>query len=198
LAFPYDLGKHTTAGDVGAGRASSAISVVAATLSERNAAFQNGERAPHTRLPNQLKASDLGRSVDGAVLAIVLGMDNKNTTRRLTSLTSLLRVIRAFVGASLLALGFAFAILLLGIPLALFVRGLYEGLSWLVRLGGDTPALVEALVSIGSIAGGLILAAMFVRLLVGLFDWRRRLRARVSNGHTLATRLHRPETAGAA
>jgi hypothetical protein len=94
-------------------------------------------------------------SVNGVILAIVRGMDNRTGTARNSALTSLVRVIRGFAEGSLVALGFAVAILLIGTPLALFVRGLHEGLSWLVRLSGDTSALMEGLVSISSVAGAL-------------------------------------------
>ena len=46
---------------------------------------------------------------------------------------SFVRVVRGFAEASVAVLAFAIAILLLGIPIALIVRGLHEGLSWLVR-----------------------------------------------------------------
>lgn len=85
---------------------------------------------------------------------------------------SFLRVIRGFAEASLVVLAFAFAILLIGIPIALIVRGLYEGLSWLVRLSGDTSAPVQALVWVSSVAGGLAIAAILARLLVRFFHWR--------------------------
>ena len=91
-----------------------------------------------------------------------------------------MRVIRGFAEGSLAALGFALAILLLGTPLALLARGVHEGLSWLVRLRGETSALMEAFVSVSSVLGTVILVAVFVRLLVGFFNWRRRYRVRAS------------------
>jgi hypothetical protein len=72
---------------------------------------------------------------DGSPFAIVPGMDNKLAARQRGGLTSFARVIRGFAEASLVALGFALAILLIGTPVALIVRGLQEGLSWLARLG---------------------------------------------------------------
>ncbi|HEY7170580.1 MAG TPA: hypothetical protein VH417_07015 [Vicinamibacterales bacterium] len=124
---------------------------------------------------------EFGGSLHGADLAIVSGMDKRTSTSRAGSLTSLTRVVRGFAEASLMVAGFAAAILLIGTPLALLVRGLYEGLSWLVGRGGETSALVDAFVSLFSIGGGVVLLAVFVRLLVGFFDWRRRFRARVSD-----------------
>src|SRR5689334_8890824 len=83
-------------------------------------------------------------SLSGAVLAMVPGMDTNKTPRsHAGGLTPLLRVIRGFAEASLVAVGFAVAILLIGTPLALFVRGLHEGLSWLVGLGSQTSVLVQ-------------------------------------------------------
>jgi len=86
---------------------------------------------------------------------------------------SFVRVMRGFAEASLVALAFVCAILLIGIPIALIVRGLHEGLSWVVRLGGDMSALVQALVFVSIVAGGLVIAAVFTRLLVRFFHWRR-------------------------
>jgi hypothetical protein len=116
-------------------------------------------------------------------------MNKRNATARVGGLKSFVRVIRGFAEGSLAAVGFALAILLLGTPLALFVRGLHEGLSWVAGLRGDTSPLVEAVVSVSSIAGGLVLAVVFARLLVGFFEWRRTFRARVSSGSTPTTRL---------
>jgi hypothetical protein len=135
---------------------------------------------------------------DGSHLAIVIGVDNKLTTRQRGGITSFARVIRGFVEASLVALGFAFAILLIGTPTALIARGLHEGLSWLARLRGDLSTFAEALVSASSVAGGIVLAVVFVRLLVGFFNWRRRVGARVLSGDTQDTRLDRQEIARAA
>jgi hypothetical protein len=131
---------------------------------------------------------------------MVLGMDNRTSTStsRVAGLTSLIRVIRAFAEGSLVALGFGLAILLIGTPLALLARGVHEGLSWLVRLRGETSALMDAFVSVSSVVGTVILIAVFVRLVVGFLNWRRRCRARVSSGRTANTRLNRHEIAGAA
>jgi hypothetical protein len=57
---------------------------------------------------------------------------------------------------------------------------------------------VDAVVSLSSVAGGLVLVAVFARLLVGFFEWRRTFRARVSSESTATTRLDRHEIAGAA
>jgi len=117
-------------------------------------------------------------------------MDNRIATSRVGALRSFIRVVRGFAEGSLVVLGFALAILLIGTPLALLARGVHEGLSWLVTLRGETSALVEALVSVSSFVGTLILVAIFVRLLVGFFDWRRRFRARVSSGGTATSRRY--------
>jgi hypothetical protein len=118
-------------------------------------------------------------------VAIVLGMCN----RIASGMTSFVRVIRAFAEASLVALGFAFAILVIGTPIALIVRGLHEGLSWLARLVGDPSSMIDALVSVSAVAGGVFLTAVFIRLLVGFFHWRRRFRGGVITGHTANARL---------
>jgi len=126
-------------------------------------------------------------------------MDNNRTaTFRIGALRSFVRVVRGFAEGSLVVLGFALAILLIGTPLALLARGVHEGLSWLVALRDETSVLMEALVSASSFLGTVILVAVLVRLLVGFFDWRRRFRARVSSGGTANTRLNRHEIAEAA
>jgi hypothetical protein len=51
-----------------------------------------------------------------------------------TGLTSFLRVIRGFAEGSLVVLGFALAIVLIGSPLALLARGVHEALSWLIAM----------------------------------------------------------------
>ena len=130
---------------------------------------------------NRPESVDFGGSVNGAVLAMVVGMDNRTATSRVAGLTSFMRVIRGFAEGSLVVLGFALAILLIGTPLALLARGVHEGLSWLVALRGETSALMEAFVSVSSVLGTVILVAVFVRLLVGFFNWRRRFRARGSS-----------------
>jgi hypothetical protein len=124
-------------------------------------------------------------------------MGNKPATQR-GQTVSFVRVIRGFAGASLAALGFVVAILLIGAPVALIVRGLYEGLSRLARGGGDISALADALVSVASVGGSVVLAAVFVRLLVAFFDWRRRFRTRLLNRVAADTRRDREEMARAA
>ena len=113
---------------------------------------------------------DFGGSVSGAVLAIVIGMDNRTATSRVGALRSFIRVVRGFAEGSLVVLGFALAILLIGTPLALLARGVHEGLSWLVALRGETSALVEAFVSVSTVLGTVILVAVFVRLLVAILQ----------------------------
>ena len=92
-----------------------------------------------------------------------------------------MRGIRGLRGRSLVVLGFRLAILLIGTPLALLARGVHEGLSWLVALRGETSALTEAFVSVFTVLGTVILVAVFVRLLVGFFNWRRRFRTQGSS-----------------
>jgi hypothetical protein len=138
-------------------------------------------------------------SVGGAILAIVCCMDNKGSgTDRNGRVPSWTRVVRGFAEGSLVAWGFAGAIVLLGTTLALLVRGLHAGLSWFVRLGGDTSALMDGLVSVSSVVGGLVLVVVFARLLFSLSDWRRRFRARVSNRHVRSIPVNRRRIAGAA
>jgi hypothetical protein len=43
------------------------------------------------------------------------------------------RVVGAFVEGALVVLAFALAILLIGLPLALLVRIVHEGVSWITR-----------------------------------------------------------------
>jgi len=129
---------------------------------------------------------------------MVDGMDNRTSTSRVTGLTSLMRVIRGFAEGSLVVLGFPLAILLIGTPLALLARGVHEGLSWLVALRGETSALIEAFVSVVTVLGTVILVAVFVRLLVGFFNWRRTFRARGSSRGTANTRLNPQEITGVA
>jgi hypothetical protein len=112
---------------------------------------------------------------------------------------SFVRVIRGFAEGSLAALVFAFAILLIGIPIALIVRGLHEGLSWLVRLGSEMPGLTEALVAVSSVAGGLGIALLVATLVVRFFHWRGRFRARViSGGPAPRTEANRQDIGAAA
>jgi hypothetical protein len=118
-------------------------------------------------------------------------MDNRTATR----LTSLFRVIRAFAEASVVAFGFAFAILALGTPIVLIIRSLHEGLSWLARLVGDHSRVAEALASVSSLAGALILVAVFIRLLVRFLHWRRRLCTDVMTEHAAHARVDQREIA---
>ena len=97
-----------------------------------------------------------------------------------------------------MAFGFAVAILAVGTPIVLIIRGLHEGLSWLARSVGDPSALVEALVSISSIAGGVIVTAVLIRLLVRLFRWRRGFRIDVMTGNATNARVDQREIAQAA
>jgi hypothetical protein len=127
---------------------------------------------------------------------MVVGMDNTTSTPRVDGLRSFLRVIRGFAEGSLVVLGFALAILLVGTPLALLARGVHAALSYLVRLGGEPSALMGAFVSLATGVVSVILVAVLVRLVVGFLGWRRRFRARVSSGGAAAeTRAHSHEIA---
>ena len=108
------------------------------------------------------------------------------------------RVIRGIAEGALAAVAFAFAILLIGIPIALIVRGLHAGLSWFVRLAGEVPALVEALVSVSSTVAGLVTALVVAALLVRFFHWRDTFRARVISGETPHTDVGRQQIGRAA
>ena len=108
------------------------------------------------------------------------------------------RVIRGIAEGSLAAVAFAFAILLIGIPIALIVRGLHEGLSWVVRLGGEMSGLVEALVSVSSTVGGLLIALAVAALLVRFFHWRDTFRPRVISGDPTHADVGRQEIGRAA
>jgi len=97
----------------------------------------------------------------------------------------------------LVALGFVIAVLLIGTPVALIVRGLHGGFSWVAQLRGDASPFGEALVAVSSIAGGVILTAVFVRLLDGLIDWRWKFRARVISARTTRTSIDHHDIAEA-
>jgi hypothetical protein len=113
---------------------------------------------------------------NGSHLAVVLSMRNKAAVDPDTGFNSFMRSSRAFAGASLVALAFGFAVFLIGLPLALGVRVVHEGLSWLARLGGETGPVAEALVSIASVVGGIMLTVVFARALIAFFRWRGALR----------------------
>jgi len=81
-------------------------------------------------------------------------------------LARLMRLVRALGEASLLALGFAAMILLIGTPLGLGVRGIHDVLSWAIPGGGELRAFV---VSATSVVGGVALTTMFWRTIVELF-----------------------------
>jgi hypothetical protein len=107
---------------------------------------------------------------------MVISMNTRSSTPNRRSGISFGRVVRAFVEASLVALAFGVAILLVGAPIALLARALHGGLSW---LAGGTPLSPsgEALVAAATIVVGLVLAGALVRALVGLRDRRARARS---------------------
>lgn len=96
-----------------------------------------------------------------------------------------------------MAFGFALAILAVGMPIVLSIRGLYEGLSWLARFVGGSSVFVDALVSVSSVAGGVILTVVFIKLLVRFFHWRHRFRTVVMTGHAVTARVGQREIAQA-
>jgi hypothetical protein len=125
-------------------------------------------------------------------------MDNRTATSRVGALRSFVRVVRGFAEGSMVVLGFALAIVLIGMPLALLARAVHEGLSWLVALRGETSALTDAFVTASSVVCTVTLVAVLVRLLVGFFNWRRRLRARGGSYRAAKTRSNPHEIAEAA
>jgi hypothetical protein len=86
------------------------------------------------------------------------------------------RIISELAEGSLVAMAFALAILLIGTPIALLVRGVHASLSWLAALRGDMLTIDPALVSVASSLGALALTALFARALVVCFRWRRTVR----------------------
>jgi hypothetical protein len=112
--------------------------------------------------------------------------------------TTFFRVVRAFSGVSMVALGFPVVILAIGTSIALVIRALHDGLSWLVRLVGDPSAIGEALVTVSSVVGSVIVAALLMRLLVEFLHWRRRFRTGMMTTQTTNVPLGQrriPETA---
>jgi hypothetical protein len=82
--------------------------------------------------------------------------------------------LRAIAEASLVAaLGLPVAVLLIGTLIALLVRTLHEGLSWLTRSGDVTGPFIEGLVAVASAVGGVLLFALSAQFFVRLF-WQRR------------------------
>jgi hypothetical protein len=159
-------------------------------VSDRNVPFNR--QAGGSDAPGEQRGSfDLGRffaPLAGSLFAIVLGMTNRPSTRQRDATAAFLRVARGFAEASLVALAFACAILLIGLPLALIVRGLHEALSWLVARQGNASALVQVFVSVSSVTGGFVITAVLARLLVRFFNWRSTFRTRVISGETPHTR----------
>jgi len=130
---------------------------------------------------------------NGSFFALVLCMNNKRATHDGDRTMPFGRVVCGIAGGSLAAVAFAFAIWLIGIPIALIVRGLHAGLSWLVRLAGEMSGLAEALVAVSSTVGGLVIALVVATLLVRLFHWRNTFRAGVVSGETSHTDVGRQE-----
>jgi hypothetical protein len=64
----------------------------------------------------------------------------------------------------------------------------HDVLSWLAQSRGETSALIDAFVSVATVVVSVIVVAAGVRLLVGFFNWRRRLRTRGSSRNGAAAR----------
>ena len=71
--------------------------------------------------------------MNGAHLALTPGMSISTAGHRNPGIASFVRVVRAFAEASLAAVAFAVAILLIGLPIALVVRVVHDGVQWLAR-----------------------------------------------------------------
>src|SRR5438128_2076198 len=112
-----------------------------------------------------------------------MGMKNHLEHRDRTGVARVLRIIRGFAEASLAALAFALAILVIGTPIALLVRALHDSLSWLVGLRGDMAAMERMLVSVASTVGAIALTAVCTRAIVVFFHWRRTVRERVTSAY---------------
>ena len=97
------------------------------------------------------------------------------------------RIIREFAEGSLVAMAFALAILLIGTPIALLVRGIHASLSWLAALNGEMLTIGPALLSVVSTVGALALTALFVKSLLVFFHWRRTARERLPRARTAET-----------
>jgi hypothetical protein len=110
-------------------------------------------------------------------------MNNSLEHRDRTAAVPVLRIIRGFAEASLVAVAFALAILVIGTPIALLVRGLHDSLSWFVGLGGEMAATERMLVSVVSTVGGIAVTAVFARAIVVFFHWRRTVRDRVTSAY---------------
>jgi hypothetical protein len=98
-----------------------------------------GNPAPLERGAHSQDCSDLAARSHcqrGALFAIHSGMaQDSYAVDQHSSGAALLRVMRAFGEASLVAIAFAFAILLLGLPFALFGRALHDVIAWIVGNG---------------------------------------------------------------
>ena len=87
--------------------------------------------------------------------------------------TSFAHGVRAVAGASLLAaVGFPALVLAIATPVVLLVAAFEGGLTWLTRSAGLTSPLVDGVVGVASLAGGVFLSIWVARRLVNL--WRRR------------------------
>jgi len=107
---------------------------------------------------------------------------NKNVEHRnRDGAPRILGIVQGFAEASLVAVAFALAILVIGTPIALLVRALRDSLSWLIGLGADGTAMERMLVSVASTVGGVVLTVVFAGAIVVLFSWRRAVRDRATS-----------------
>jgi hypothetical protein len=118
------------------------------------------------------------------LFANVVGMNMTVTTRGHSRLPTILGIVRAFAEGSLLVFGLGGAILVIGMPFALAIGGLHEGLSHLAQLVGlEWSSLVQAAVYVTSVVGGIAVGTVFARWGVrGVRSWpgfRTRLSGRV-------------------
>jgi len=134
---------------------------------------------------------------NGSHLAVVLSMRNEAAVHPETGIGSFVRGLQALAEASLVAFAFGLVIFLIGLPLALGVRVVHEGLSWLARLGGEMGPVADALLSAASVVGGIALTVMFARALAKFFRRRGTLhrRSRPSDPTTGPVHARRLRTA---
>ena len=81
---------------------------------------------------------------------------------------SLRRIAVRLLGASLLSLGFALTILLIGIPAAMSMWLAHGSSAWIARAVGGTSGVGEAFVWTVSTAAGVLLTALAARVVYGL------------------------------
>jgi len=86
------------------------------------------------------------------------------TTPRDSRPLTILGIVRAFAEGSLLVFALGAAILVIGMPFALVIRGLHEVLSHLAKVAGlEWSSLVQAAVYVTSVVGGIAVCTVFAR-----------------------------------